>query len=77
MLVPLIVAGLISVIKWGGEYFYVYAWLFVFIVTMVRESGYYCYEIKGTAPPIHIAWSNAVDIDGGGTVMPPAMRAVH
>ena len=51
--------------------------MFVFIVTMVRESGYYCYEIKGTAPPIHIAWSNAVDIDGGGTVMPPAMRAVH
>ena len=41
-----IMAGLIFIIKWGGEYFYVYAWLFVLIVSLVsylsNSFGLYC-----------------------------------
>ena len=32
---PAIIAGLIFVVKWGGEYFYIYAWLFVLVITLV------------------------------------------
>lgn len=33
-----IMAGLISVIRWGGQYFYIYAWFFVLIVSLVSCS---------------------------------------
>jgi len=36
VLTTLISAGLIAIIKWGGQYFYIYAWLFVFMVSLVR-----------------------------------------
>ena len=35
VLVPLIAGGLVAVIKWGGAYFYIYAWLFVLVVSLV------------------------------------------
>ena len=30
-----IMSGLLSIIKWGGEYFYIYAWLFVLVISLV------------------------------------------
>lgn len=40
VLIPLICSGLIFVIKWGGEHFYIYAWTFLFIVTLVLMTVY-------------------------------------
>ena len=39
-LAPLVTGGLVFVIKWGGAYFYIYAWLFVLVVSLVRWSHY-------------------------------------
>jgi len=36
LLVPPILAGLVAVIQWGGEYFYIYAWIFIFIISLVH-----------------------------------------
>ena len=30
-----VTSALIYIIKWGGDYFFLYAWAFTFIVTMV------------------------------------------
>ena len=38
VLVPLVTGGLVFVIKWGGAYFYIYAWLFVLVVSLVCRS---------------------------------------
>ncbi len=35
---PSIMAGLIFIIKWGGEYFYIYAWVFVLLVSLVSPG---------------------------------------
>lgn len=40
-----IMSGLLSIIKWGGDYFYIYAWLFVVVVSLV--SLILLYSIKG------------------------------
>ncbi|XP_064405117.1 CAAX prenyl protease 1 homolog [Halichondria panicea] len=40
---PSIMAGLIFIIKWGGEYFYLYAWVFVLIVSLVMIFIYHDY----------------------------------
>lgn len=37
-LMPPIMSGLIFCIQWGGDHFYFYTWLFVFIVTMLPYS---------------------------------------
>ena len=37
-----IMAGLVAVIKWGGEYFYIYAWIFVLIVSLVSQHSIVC-----------------------------------
>lgn len=38
LLVPLVTGGLVLVIKWGGAYFYIYAWLFVLLVSLVSAD---------------------------------------
>ena len=35
VLTLLVAGGLVAVIKWGGAYFYIYAWLFVLVVSLV------------------------------------------
>ena len=33
-----VLAGLIYIIKWGGQYFFVYAWLFTLVVILVSGT---------------------------------------
>jgi STE24 endopeptidase len=40
LITPIIVA-LVVIIKWGGAYFYIYAWLFIFIVTLIFIMVYH------------------------------------
>lgn len=37
LLLPSIFCGLLLVIRWGGDLFYVYAWLFLLVVSLVRS----------------------------------------
>jgi len=43
LLVPPILAGLVAVIQWGGEYFYIYAWIFIFIISLIWVMVYHDY----------------------------------
>ena len=33
-----LVAALLYIIKWGGQYFFIYTWLFTLVVTLVRTG---------------------------------------
>jgi len=33
-----LVAALIYIIKWGGQYFFIYTWLFTLVVTLVSVA---------------------------------------
>lgn len=48
-----IMAGLISVIRWGGNYFYIYAWFFVLLVSVVSCYAGHSLSSNGATPPIH------------------------
>ena len=43
-----IMAGLIYIIKWGGDYFFIYCWLFTLVVSLVRLIEHRPHFILGT-----------------------------